>query len=160
MKFMTLSWLIQNCFCKGYIIKSGVLCSLTITLNVNHTVDADFTEETSQKSEKEAAEMRSRPNFEIDIKKGSQTLTFSCSYLQEPPAEEVQQQEEYRKCRKFCWRQFLSFIPRLGNISTWSICFTGFRGCICHRGNRSVRRRVGWTSLRCRWRHIGRGESR
>jgi len=68
---------------------------LTITLNVNHTVDADYSEEAEQQkgaAEKDA-EMRSRPNFEIDVKKGNQTLTFSCSYLQDPGTTEVQPDE-------------------------------------------------------------------
>jgi len=70
--------------------------SLIITLNVNHTVDADFNEEASPKTDKEPPEMRSRPNFEVDIVKGGQTIKFSCSYLQEPTPEELQQ-DEYRK---------------------------------------------------------------
>jgi len=65
---------------------------LTITVNVNHTVDADYSDEGEQKGEKDA-EMRSRPNFEIDVKKGNQTLTFSCSYLQDPGTTDAQPDE-------------------------------------------------------------------
>jgi len=72
---------------------------ITITLNVNHTVDADYSEDVdpSKQGEKEP-EMRSRPSFEIDVKKGTQTLNFSCSYLQgdSGASEPQQQQDEYQ----------------------------------------------------------------
>jgi len=67
-----------------------------ISLNVNHTVDADDFEETQgqgqgQNAAQEApTEMRSKPNFEVDLKRGNTVLSFSCSYVRDasPPTEE------------------------------------------------------------------------
>jgi len=51
---------------------------ILISLNVNHTVDSAEPDDGSQ----EAPEMKSKPNFEIDIIKPSgKTLSFSCSYI-------------------------------------------------------------------------------
>jgi len=61
---------------------------IEITLNVNHTVDADDGGE--ERAGEDQSEMRSRPNFEIDIKKGNQTLSFSCSYIRDTPVEASQ----------------------------------------------------------------------
>ncbi len=76
---------------------------VSINFNVNHTVDADYSEETDptkapspQGQEKDAAEMRSRPNFEIEITKGNKILSFSCSYLQDSGTSGDLQQDEYR----------------------------------------------------------------
>lgn len=56
---------------------------IVISLNVNHTVDADDDAEIDPSAEKgEFAEMKSRPQFEVDIVKGDTTLSFTCSYLQ------------------------------------------------------------------------------
>ena len=53
-------------------------------MNVNHTVDSAEPDDGTQ----EAPEMKSKPNFEIDIVKSSgKTLSFSCSYIN-PDAEE------------------------------------------------------------------------
>ncbi|XP_053609563.1 complement component 1 Q subcomponent-binding protein, mitochondrial isoform X2 [Plodia interpunctella] len=56
-----------------------------ITFNVNHTVDSDDLEGEVQQDKQEFAEMRSKPQFEVDIVRGDTTLGFTCSYLQEPP---------------------------------------------------------------------------
>lgn len=74
---------------------SFVGCRIELSLNVNHTVDSDGgaeAEPQNQAGDAAGAEMRSRPNFEVDIRKGNQTLSFSCSYVQEGPAES---QEDY-----------------------------------------------------------------
>lgn len=64
---------------------------VVVSLNVNHTVDSAEPDDGSQ----EAPEMKSKPNFEVDIVKANgKTLSFSCSYivndaeLQEGQAEE------------------------------------------------------------------------
>ncbi len=50
-----------------------------MSLNVNHTVDSAEPDDGSQ----EAPEMKSMPNFEVDIvKSNGKTLSFSCSYIQ------------------------------------------------------------------------------
>jgi len=57
---------------------------MVISMNVNHTVDSAEPDDGTQ----EAPEMKSKPNFEIDIVKSSgKTLSFSCSYIT-PDAEE------------------------------------------------------------------------
>lgn len=56
---------------------------IVISFNVNHTVDAEDETEVDQSADKpEFAEMRSKPQFEVDIVKGSETLSFTCSFLQ------------------------------------------------------------------------------
>lgn len=62
---------------------------IVVTLNVNHTVDADEDEaEIEQNAEgKSDAVMRSKPNFDVDITKGDTTLCLSCSYLKGAPVE-------------------------------------------------------------------------
>ncbi|KAJ8731104.1 hypothetical protein PYW07_004268 [Mythimna separata] len=59
---------------------------IRITFNVNHTVDSEDLEGEVQPEKQEFAEMRSRPQFEVDVVRGDTTLGFTCSYLQEPPA--------------------------------------------------------------------------
>ncbi|XP_072949621.1 complement component 1 Q subcomponent-binding protein, mitochondrial isoform X2 [Epargyreus clarus] len=59
---------------------------IKITFNVNHTVDSDDMGEGDVQQEKqEFAEMRSKPQFEVDIIRGDSTLGFTCSFLQDPP---------------------------------------------------------------------------
>lgn len=60
-----------------------------ISFNINHTVDTDDETEASQSADKpEFAEMRSKPQFEVDIVKGSQTCSFTCSFLQSEAQED------------------------------------------------------------------------
>jgi len=68
---------------------------ITINLSVNHTVDSDYSEEGEGKAPSEGSPdtMRSRPNFDIDIKRGSKILTFSCSYIEEPSTSDTPQEE-------------------------------------------------------------------
>ncbi|XP_047991957.1 complement component 1 Q subcomponent-binding protein, mitochondrial [Leguminivora glycinivorella] len=59
---------------------------INVTFNVNHTVDSDdFGEGDVQPEKQEFAEMRSKPQFEVDIVRGDTTLGFTCSFLQDPP---------------------------------------------------------------------------
>jgi len=64
---------------------------IVVTLNVNHTVDSSEPDDGSE----EAPEMKSMPNFEVDIvKSDGRTLSFSCSYLSpddEPPSSQEEQ---------------------------------------------------------------------
>ncbi|XP_026327394.1 complement component 1 Q subcomponent-binding protein, mitochondrial isoform X2 [Hyposmocoma kahamanoa] len=55
-----------------------------VTFNVNHTVDSDEFEADAQPDKQEFAEMRSKPQFEVDLVRGDMTLGFTCSFLQEP----------------------------------------------------------------------------
>ncbi|XP_061716729.1 complement component 1 Q subcomponent-binding protein, mitochondrial isoform X2 [Cydia pomonella] len=59
---------------------------INVTFNVNHTVDSDdFGEGDAQPEKQEFSEMRSKPQFEVDIVRGDTTLGFTCSFLQDPP---------------------------------------------------------------------------
>ncbi|XP_067010688.1 complement component 1 Q subcomponent-binding protein, mitochondrial [Anabrus simplex] len=65
---------------------------ISINFNVNHTVDAEAEAEINPNMDKpEFADMKSKPSFEVDIKRGSQTLSFSCSFT---GAQSEQQSEE------------------------------------------------------------------
>ncbi|XP_046390311.1 complement component 1 Q subcomponent-binding protein, mitochondrial isoform X2 [Ischnura elegans] len=65
--------------------------TITISFNVNHTVDAEPPEpQLNPKMDKpELGEMKSKPSFEVDITKGNKTLSFTCSFIDD--AEEQQQ---------------------------------------------------------------------
>lgn len=61
--------------------------TITITFNVNHTVDTDSEPEIDPRDDKpEIGDMKSKPNFSIDVKRGNQTLGFTCSFNNEPGA--------------------------------------------------------------------------
>jgi hypothetical protein len=59
---------------------------VTVKFNVNGSLNNMDQEQESAKPEETEAEMKARPVFTVDIKKGSQILSFSCDFL---PAEEA-----------------------------------------------------------------------
>lgn len=63
---------------------------IQISFNINHTVDMD--DGADETDEKAMVEMKSAPNFEVDIVRGGKTLSFTCSFLKGAPTE-----EEYSK---------------------------------------------------------------
>ncbi len=66
---------------------------IQISFNINHTVDTDDDAQNFEEvDEKAMAEMKSTPNFEVDIVRGGTTLSFTCSFLKGVPTE-----EEYSK---------------------------------------------------------------
>ena len=63
-------------------------------MNVNHTVDSVEPDDGTQ----EAPEMKSRPNFEVDIvKSDGKTLSFSCSFIADQEQQGGQQEEGFGK---------------------------------------------------------------
>lgn len=66
-----------------------ILFRIVINFNVNHTVDTEEEpEELNPTSDKpDMGEMKSKPQFEVDIVRGSTTLSFTCSFLQGTPQE-------------------------------------------------------------------------
>lgn len=63
--------------------KQGEREKVVISFNVNHTVDTEDEAEIEPEAEKpDMGEMRSKPQFEVDIVKGNTTLSFTCSFLQ------------------------------------------------------------------------------
>lgn len=66
----------------------ALIFRIVINFNVNHTVDTEEEPEVDPTADKaEVGEMRSKPRFEVDIIKGDTTLSFTCSYLMDPPQE-------------------------------------------------------------------------
>ncbi|XP_037032975.1 complement component 1 Q subcomponent-binding protein, mitochondrial isoform X2 [Bradysia coprophila] len=62
---------------------------IKVSFNINHTVDtSDEQYEENQSDEKTVADMKSTPNFEVDIIRGGKTLSFTCSFLKGVPQEE------------------------------------------------------------------------
>jgi len=55
---------------------------ITISLNVNHTVDSEAEQAPAELSgdQPDTGELKCRPSFEIDIKIGGQILSFTCSF--------------------------------------------------------------------------------
>ncbi|KYM93578.1 PREDICTED: complement component 1 Q subcomponent-binding protein, mitochondrial [Cyphomyrmex costatus] len=61
--------------------KKDGIDNIHISFNVNHTVDADTESEMNPNSDNvDIGEMKSKPNFTVDIVRGNQTLGFSCSF--------------------------------------------------------------------------------
>nr|CAG4641081.1 EOG090X0APE [Eulimnadia texana] len=58
---------------------------ISLTLNVNHSVDAEMPEMdiTTQSDKAPDTEMKSKPQFEVKIVKKTHTLRFACSFLQD-----------------------------------------------------------------------------
>nr|CAG4641918.1 EOG090X0APE [Eurycercus lamellatus] len=58
---------------------------IEITLNVNHSVDADINEEelNPKADNPPAPEMKSRPQFEVKLIKGTHVTRFACSFVQD-----------------------------------------------------------------------------
>lgn len=54
---------------------------ITISLNVNHTVDTDGEGVAELNQDQTEGVLKSRPSFEVDITIGSKTLSFTCSYM-------------------------------------------------------------------------------
>lgn len=68
-------------------------CRVSIKLNVNHSVDADVVEEAELNAKADnppTPEMKSRPQFEVKLVKGSKTTRFACSFIHDEgePVEE------------------------------------------------------------------------
>lgn len=64
---------------------------IQISFNINHTVDTDDDGDdfdATNANEKSMAEMKSTPNFEVDITRAGKTLSFTCSFLKGIPSEE------------------------------------------------------------------------
>ena len=76
-------------------------------MNVNHTVDSAEPDDGSE----EAPEMKSRPNFEVDIvKTGGKTLSFSCSFTPPPDPADPQagsSEEAFGKLVKYAIFQYI-----------------------------------------------------
>ena len=68
-----------------FLYSCNTLCSITISIDVNHSVDAEAFS-TAQSSED--VELKSKPSFEVDVKKGDTTLSFTCSFLSPEEGEE------------------------------------------------------------------------
>lgn len=65
--------------------------TIEIHFNINHTVDNDAEASIDQSMEKpDFGELKSKPTFDVDIKRGATTLSFTCSFFeaQPPPTED------------------------------------------------------------------------
>ncbi|XP_073845806.1 complement C1q binding protein P32 [Musca autumnalis] len=68
--------------------KQGEKEKIIINFNVNHTVDTEEEPEINPSADKpDLGEMRSKPQFEVDIVRGNTTLSFTCSFLEGTPEE-------------------------------------------------------------------------
>ena len=67
-----------------------------VELNVNHSVETAMPETTGKTDGSAPPEMLAKPNFDVEIKKGNTTITFSCSFASEDFSEQ-QPEEEFGK---------------------------------------------------------------
>jgi len=73
---------------------------VTVTFDVNHTVDSDAASETepgkaAEQAQEPPAAMVSKPNFTVEVEKGGQKLVFECAFIEPDYAEEAANPEEY-----------------------------------------------------------------
>ncbi|KAA0201335.1 hypothetical protein HAZT_HAZT003997 [Hyalella azteca] len=64
--------------------------TITITLDVNHSVDTDSEAQVTEDSGE--AELRSRPSFEVDVAVASRVLSFTCSFMDAGEVAETDEQ--------------------------------------------------------------------
>lgn len=83
--------------------------TIKIKFNVNHTVDAEEEAEVEQ-DKPEIAEMKSSPQFEVDIVRDGQTLSFTCSFLHEQSDEDGY--SEYRVAPPYLISNYLRISSR------------------------------------------------
>ena len=67
---------------------------IEVNFNVNHTVDSEPVEPEVEPSmdKPELGEIKSRPSFEVEIKRGGNILGFTCTTVS--PSHQQDQQEE------------------------------------------------------------------
>lgn len=76
------------------LVKKGDTEEITVSFNINHTIDQEEEPEINMNADKpDIGELKSKPTFEVDIKRGSQTLSFTCSFV--GPASLEPQENEY-----------------------------------------------------------------
>lgn len=61
------------------------VCRIEINFNVNHSVDADCEPEVNESMNKAEVELKAKPTFEVDLKRGGHTLGFTCSFISVQP---------------------------------------------------------------------------
>ncbi|CAL7949672.1 unnamed protein product [Xylocopa violacea] len=61
--------------------------TIKISFNINHTVDSESEPEVELTNDNaDIGDMKSKPTFTVDVKRGNQTLGFTCSFNNEPGA--------------------------------------------------------------------------
>ncbi|XP_018897713.1 complement component 1 Q subcomponent-binding protein, mitochondrial isoform X2 [Bemisia tabaci] len=55
--------------------------TVQIFFNVNHSVDSEAEPEINPNADNPEVELRSKPTFEVELKRGSKVIGFTCSYL-------------------------------------------------------------------------------
>lgn len=72
-----------------YVLSSSILISrIEIHFNINHTVDNEAEANIDPSMEKpDFGELKSKPTFDVDIKRGNSTLSFTCSFFETQPPE-------------------------------------------------------------------------
>lgn len=87
-------------FCTSFLSLAVIYfgCRIEIHFNINHTVDNEETEAGLDPSmdKPEFGELKSKPTFDVDIKRGTTTLSFTCSFFGAQP--EAQSEEGFSKC--------------------------------------------------------------
>lgn len=72
---------------------------IEIHFNINHTVDNETEPSVDPTMDKaDFGELKSKPTFDVDIKRGTTTLSFTCSFFETQPE---QTEEGYSKFK--CW---------------------------------------------------------
>lgn len=61
---------------------------IVITFNVNHTLDSGPPDFNAEGNEQEIGELKSKPEFRVNLTKGGTTLSLQCSFLNPEDQEE------------------------------------------------------------------------
>jgi len=77
--------------------------TVTILLNVNHSVNADEPEDIDPKMDKPEVEMKSRPAFDVEIKRGDKKFCFQCSFFTaDSPSENIDDHDDVFSIDEVC----------------------------------------------------------
>lgn len=71
-------------------------CRIEINFNVNHSVDTDPEQDIGEMMDKADVALKSKPTFEVDLKRGNKTLGFTCSFVSQQQDAESDHYSEYR----------------------------------------------------------------
>ena len=77
-----------------HFVSSLMKSSVKIELNVNHSVETAMPETSGKSDTNTPPPMLAKPNFDVEIKRGATTITFSCSFASEEFAGEQGAEEE------------------------------------------------------------------
>lgn len=91
-----------SCIVCLLLIVVTVVYRIEINFNVNHSVDTDCEPEVNPSADKTEVELKAKPTFEVDLKRGGHTLGFTCSYIAVQPDQGDDSYSKYLRMHLYC----------------------------------------------------------